>query len=141
MTQINFYNLQQESEQDRRLFACRLAEKAYSLGHRVCILTGDDTAASQLDSLLWSFSPTSFIPHEIITGDHAASTRVSVAVNKLPADATDVVINLSDDAVDDFESISRVNEIIIQDPELLEQARARFRYYHQAGTRPEMIKL
>jgi DNA polymerase IIIc chi subunit len=59
----------------------------------------------------------------------------------VPKDANDVVINLTSDALGDVEGIARVNEIIIQEPEALEQARARYRHYQQAGIRPEMIKL
>jgi len=62
-------------------------------------------------------------------------------VSTLPRDATDVVINLTSDALDNVEGIARVNEIIIQEPEALEQARARYRHYQQAGVKPEMIKL
>ena len=64
-----------------------------------------------------------------------------VARGGLPRDATDVVINLTSDALDNVEGIARVNEIIIQEPEALEQARARYRHYQQAGVKPEMIKL
>jgi len=60
MTQINFYNLQQDTEQMRKLFACRLTEKALSLGHRVCLFAGSEAIASEIDALLWSFSSTSF---------------------------------------------------------------------------------
>lgn len=141
MAQINFYNLQQTSEQDRKLFACRLAEKALSLGHRVCLFAGSEAAASEVDSLLWSFSATSFIPHEILLGDKPAAERVCIAASQLPASCDDVVINLTPDALAEFGHIARVNEIIIQEPDALEQARVRYRHYQQAGTRPEMIKI
>ncbi|MDF1765270.1 MAG: DNA polymerase III subunit chi [Gammaproteobacteria bacterium] len=141
MAQINFYNLRQESEGDRALFACRLTEKALSLGHRVCLFAGSEARAREVDSLLWSFSPTSFIPHDILLGDRPSAERVCIAAETLPKGCGDVVINLSSDALAEFDHIARVNEIIIQEPSALEQARARFRHYQQAGTRPEMIKL
>ena len=141
MTQINFYNLQQDTEQMRKLFACRLTEKALSLEHRVCLFAGSEAIASEIDALLWSFSSTSFIPHAIVTVNGTSTEDVSIAVSTLPSDATDVVINLTSDALDNVEGIARVNEIIIQEPEALEQARARYRHYQQAGVKPEMIKL
>ena len=141
MTQINFYNLPQDTEQMRKLFACRLTEKALSLGHRVCLFAGSEVIASEIDALLWSFSSTSFIPHAIVTVNGKSTEDVSIAVSTLPSDATDVVINLTSDALDNVEGIASVNEIIIQEPEALEQARARYRHYQQAGVKPEMIKL
>ena len=141
MTQINFYSLQQESEQQRTLFACRLTEKARSLGHRVCLLVASEAAARAADSLLWSFSPTSFIPHEIVGKGSVPTEAVTIAVGALPDSATDVVINLSSKALAPFEHIARVNEIVIQEPDALAEARERYRHYQQAGTRPEMIKL
>jgi len=141
MAQVNFYKLQQDSEQARAVFACRLAEKARSLGHSVCLLTDNETAAREIDALLWSFAPSSFIPHALLNGSAPCSEPVSIAIEQVPEWARDVVINLSTAAVDGFEPIARVNEIIIQEPIALEQARERFRHYQQAGTRPEMISL
>ena len=125
----------------RKLFACRLTEKARSLGHRVCLFVGSEELAREIDALLWSFSSTSFIPHEIVAADGTCAEDVCIAVTSVPKDANDVVINLTSDALGDVDGIARVNEIIIQEPEALEQARARYRHYQQAGIRPEMIKL
>ena len=125
----------------RKLFACRLTEKARSLGHRVCLFAGSEELAREIDALLWSFSSTSFIPHEIVAADGTCAEDVCIAVTSVPKDANDVVINLTSDALGDVDGIARVNEIIIQEPEALEQARARYRHYQHAGIRPEMIKL
>ena len=141
MAQVNFYNLQQDSEQARAVFACRLAEKASSLGHSVCLLTENETAAQAIDSLLWSFAPRSFVPHALLVGTERCAERVSIAVATVPEWARDVLINLCPTAVEGFEPVARVNEIIIQEPSALQQARERFRHYQQAGTRPEMIAL
>ncbi|MDP4869294.1 MAG: DNA polymerase III subunit chi, partial [Gammaproteobacteria bacterium] len=81
MTQINFYNLQQDTEQMRKLFACRLTEKALSLGHRVCLFAGSEAIASEIDALLWSFSSTSFIPHSIVAANGTSAEDVSIAVS------------------------------------------------------------
>lgn len=141
MAQVKFYRLQQDSEQARAVFACRLAEKASSLGHSVCLLTEDEAAAQAIDSLLWSFAPSSFVPHALLVGTKPCTERVSIAVSTVPEWARDVLINLCPTAVEEFEPIARVNEIIIQEPSALQQARDRFRHYKQAGTQPEMIEL
>jgi len=51
MTQINFYNLQQDTEQMRKLFACRLTEKALSLGDRVCLFAGSEAIAREIGAI------------------------------------------------------------------------------------------
>ena len=39
MTRIDFYIVQHSEPSSRERFACRLAEKAYRLGHRIYIHT------------------------------------------------------------------------------------------------------
>ncbi len=61
---IDFYVLPDHQDQSRALLACRLADKAYGLGHTVYILTASEAQAAALDDLLWTFRQDSFIPHE-----------------------------------------------------------------------------
>ena len=70
-----FYLLDDPSGRARDLAVCRLAHKAFALGHRVFILTGDGAEAGRLDDLLWSFSAGSFVPHEL----HSESGRETVS--------------------------------------------------------------
>ena len=55
MTQVDFYVLKDDSALNRVQFACRLADKAYRLGHRVYIHTESAQQTRQLDDLLWTF--------------------------------------------------------------------------------------
>jgi len=61
---IDFYVLPDQKDNGRALLACRLADKAYSLGHTVYVLAGSEAQAAALDDLLWTFRQDSFIPHE-----------------------------------------------------------------------------
>ena len=63
MTQVDFYVLKDDSALHRVQFACRLADKAYRLGHRVYIHTESAEQTRQLDDLLWTFQQNSFVPH------------------------------------------------------------------------------
>ncbi|MEZ5578324.1 MAG: DNA polymerase III subunit chi [Candidatus Competibacteraceae bacterium] len=47
-----------------RCSACRLADKAYGLGHTVYLFTASEARAAALDDLLWTFRQDSFVPHE-----------------------------------------------------------------------------
>ena len=64
MTKVDFYLLG-AGHNSHALFACRLAEKVWRLGHRVYLLAADPPAANELDDLLWTFSQGSFVPHAL----------------------------------------------------------------------------
>ena len=66
MAKADFYTLKENSLQARNLFACRLCDKAVSQGMIVYIQTADEDTALEMDSLLWSFRPDSFIPHALV---------------------------------------------------------------------------
>ena len=61
MAQINFYSLTQGDAESRLEVACRLAEKAFGLGHKIFIQVNDEQQRRQLDELLWRFKANSFI--------------------------------------------------------------------------------
>ena len=73
MTQVSFYTLSSADQESRRQFACRLAEKAIHLGHRVFIQVDSPEHARQIDSLLWQFKATSFLPHAIAPSNQASA--------------------------------------------------------------------
>ena len=66
MTRVSFYLLNSQDVQSRQQFACRLAEKAVRQGNKVMIATGNEAESRELDQLLWSFRPESFVPHVIL---------------------------------------------------------------------------
>ena len=51
MTRIDFYIVDSEQLSSRALFACRLAEKAYSLKNQIYIYTSDKLQAKDFDEL------------------------------------------------------------------------------------------
>src|SRR3569832_2056639 len=64
MTRVDFYILPDASTDGRERLACRLADKAYRLGHEVYIHARDRQHAARLDELLWTFRAGSFVPHQ-----------------------------------------------------------------------------
>jgi DNA polymerase-3 subunit chi len=83
MTRVDFYILPPGDERQRLVFACRLTEKAYRQGLTVYLRAGDETTASQLDQLLWTFRQGSFVPHaraeERDTADKSAGEPICTA--------------------------------------------------------------
>jgi DNA polymerase-3 subunit chi len=138
---IDFYVLPDQRENGRALLACRLADKAYSLGHTVYILTLSEAQAAALDDLLWTFRQDSFIPHERypLAGEEGSPVLIG-AVSPADVDAH-VLINFTDTLSEGFERFERVVELVDSQPEGLAKARERFRQYRERGFTLETHKL
>ncbi len=141
MPRIDFYVLPDHRDNGRALLACRLADKAYSLGHTVYILAASEAQAVALDDLLWTFRQDSFIPHERYPLASEESSPVLVGMVS-PADANaQILINFTDKLPEGFERYERVVELVDQNPEVLAKSRERFRQYRERGCAPETHKL
>jgi len=140
MTQVNFYSLKTSDSHSRLVFACRLAEKARSLGHDVFIQTGSQQQTQTMDELLWEFSPASFLPHAL-SSSKTEKERITVGLDSAANKHSDVVINLDSNPCSKPQQYTKINEIIIQDEEILQQGRTRFRFYKEQGYKPKTFKL
>lgn len=141
MTRVDFYLLGKDSDR-REVFACRLAEKAYRLGHRVYLLAPNPPAATELDELLWTFSQGSFVPHALLDGE-AATTEHPVLVGHAepPPGFNDVLITLAGEVPSWFNRFERVAELVGADDPEKARARDRFRCYRERGAVPETHSL
>lgn len=139
MTHVNFYALSSPDQESRRQFACRLAEKAAYLGHRVFIQVDSAEQASAMDALLWRFKPSSFVPHAL--AESASSEPVIIGTEARQAEYEDVFINLSVHPCLNPPRYQRVNEILSNDPDELQAGRKSYRFYQQQGFQPETHKL
>jgi DNA polymerase-3 subunit chi len=128
--QVDFYLLAGSDLAQRAQFACRLAEKAFRLGHRIHIHTDDEAAAVELDALLWQFQPTAFVPHTI--GADAASD-VIIDWRAPTSDDGDLLINLTLTVPPFFAAFQRVAEIVVDSDALQRALRSNFRHYRDRG--------
>jgi DNA polymerase-3 subunit chi len=137
MTRIDFYVLQPGSGQQRPVFACRLAEKAFSHGLRIYIHTDDAGETSRLDELLWTYRDGSFLPHlpadDAERCDPGNLTPVLVGHADSPEAHDGLLINLSAEVPGFFSRFQRVAEIVGGDETDKERARERFRFYRDRG--------
>ncbi|UJP04518.1 MAG: DNA polymerase III subunit chi [Nitrosomonas sp.] len=131
MTQINFYS----GTADKLLTACQLCAKAVRQGLRVIVYVPDISLMAQFDQRLWSFSPTSFIPH--CRNDEEISLVQQTPVilsNKTPNNAAfDVLLNLHHQSPPYFEQFTKIIEIAGTTQEDKSAARERYRNYKNAG--------
>lgn len=131
MTKVDFYIMENGNDAARFRLACRIASKAYGLGHRIHLHAGSPADTTKLDELLWTFRDQSFIPHEVQPGSGGASP-VTIGHEWEP-ERGDVLINLADEVPIFFSRFERVAEIIDEAPATIEAGRERFRYYKERG--------
>jgi DNA polymerase III subunit chi len=131
MTHIDFHILQDTSVEARWLYVCRFIEKVERLGHNILVVVDTEHEANELDDLLWSFKPESFIAHQIIGGDQDA--KVEITFTSAAGEHHDVLINLSSQIPEYFSRFARLAEIVIQEPKILENTREHYRFYKQRG--------
>lgn len=137
MTQVDFYILKQQEEQDRRVFACRLAEKVVNQGLKIYIHADSEQEAQEMDDLLWSFRPDSFIPHAIVGIDEELTTDEDIPVfigfsEEHPSGA-DLLINLSPDIPSFYEQFSRIAEIVPNSEDAKSNLREHWKVYKEKG--------
>jgi DNA polymerase-3 subunit chi len=134
MPEISFYLLSTTGAGARYAFACKLIEKAYRSGYFAYVVTDSDSQSQWLDQLLWTFRPTSFVPHEIYHGSLPEFAN-TVLIGSLPAPEAwqKLIINLATPAVIDLSKTERVLEILDNDESIKQAGRQRYRYYQQLG--------
>ena len=136
MQNVHFYVIKNGH---RERIACQIAEKAVAQGHRVHVRVPDSQAAESLNTQMWTFRDQSFLPHSL---GESPSPHVRVTIHEewLPQER-DILINLADDMPDEYESFSRVAEVVGPDDDTKSHGRARFRQYRKNGVEPELHEI
>jgi DNA polymerase III subunit chi len=117
----DYYILPSSDHDSRELLACKLCEKALSLGQRIHIHTENEADLHQLDQTLWNFRSDSFVPHAILGTE--LKSPVSIACGELPSEPIDLFINLGLTAPEGCQSASRCIEIVTQSETVLAATR------------------
>ena len=137
MAQVDFYILSQPEEQDRMFFACRLCEKAMAQGLKIYIHTDSEQAAQEMDDLLWSYKPESFIPHAIVGIDEELDADEEIPVFIGHGENCDVsaklLINLSQAIPGFHDRFERIAEIVPNSETAKSHLRERWNAYKEKG--------
>ncbi|MBD1550983.1 DNA polymerase III subunit chi [Pseudomonas typographi] len=131
MPQVDFYLLPSAHPHDALDFACKLADKAWRLGHRVYVLCASAEQCQALDARLWQFKAEAFVPHSLHSED--AQAAVALAVGTASGEHHDLLVNLTAGLADGHEGFARLAEIVPDEPALRQAARERFRFYRERG--------
>ncbi|KAF3982209.1 MAG: DNA polymerase III subunit chi [Methylococcales symbiont of Hymedesmia sp. n. MRB-2018] len=134
MPEVSFYILPSCSQQERFLFACRLIEKAYQKKQFCYVQTNNHQQSQQLDNQLWSFKPSSFIPHKILQDTLPEFEQsILIGTQAAPEKWKKIVMNLSSNYPEDANQMERILEVLDNNAETKQVARVRYKQYQQAG--------
>lgn len=129
---VDFYLLGATAGPEAALgFACRLADKAFQLGHRTYIYTTSAAQSARLDELLWTFRQDSFVPHACHDQPLASAAAVLLGHVAPPTGWDDVLLNLGAELVPEHERFARIGEIVTHDQR--QAARSRYQHYKALG--------
>lgn len=134
MTEVEFHF----NVGDKLSYSCRLLRKAVTGGSRL-LVTGEPAQLKQLDELLWTFVPTSFLPHCQAQASDAVRTASPVLL-AAELDAPEVqglghgvLVNLGSEVPSGFERFERFIEVVGSDEADRQAARTRWGHYKRRG--------
>ena len=131
MTLVGFYVMQTSDPGQRLRVAARLADKAFQRGHRIFINATDEAQAIEINELLWSFRPASFLPHGLHGQEH--SETIAIGWGQEPNNHNDLLINLQLEIPSFFSRFARVAEVVTQEPDSLAALRKSWTFYKERG--------
>ncbi len=135
-TQVMFYLLDQEPSDDKQqlslLHTCFQAAHFYRQNQRVYIYCQDQDQAHQVDELLWSFEPDSFVAHNLVGEGQNYGSAVEIGW-QAPKNRRPILINLTSTAPSFAHQFSQIVDFVPSDEQLKQAARERFKAYRQSG--------
>lgn len=142
MTRIDFYIIEDGSEEATETFICRLTEKAWSQNNAVYMHTRDEQQATKYDELLWTFNEESFVPHQLAaTENNEKTVLIGYKTTAEIPSHHDVLINLNYESPSFFSQFERVAEIITTDETSRIKGRERYQFYRDRGYALETHKM
>lgn len=135
--QVRFDVMPEADDGAWRAFACKVVEKAYLDGNRVLVWCGSADHAQSFDELLWRFSDSSFVPHEIGSAGEPSAAPVVLWPDDSPPAAADVLVNLAADVPPWYGQFARIEEVLDGDQARRRAGRERFRFYRAEGIEPQ----
>ena len=121
-------------------YACGLLRTATQRGARL-VVAAPQPFLTELDQLLWTFQPGSFVPH--VWQDDPLVDKTAVILASEP-DLSQIgqvtaLVNLGPDLVPGWEALERVIELVGEHAPDKPAARERLRAYRAAGFEPTII--
>lgn len=137
---IDFYVLETTSALQSRIFACRLVEQFYQeQGSGIFLHTDSKEEAEKLDALLWTFGDTSFLPHQLYSGQENQAP-IQIGFGESPLNKQTILINFGKEIPGFYQQCDQVIEIVFTDPVVQQCGRQKYKQYRDQGHDIQTIK-
>lgn len=118
--------------------ACQTTLKQYLAGQKLIVYCSDVERLRQFDQKLWAVNDAAFVPHVWVNDPLADQTPIVLVAQDLERALENTssetwFLNLDDACPPTFGALTRVLEIVSEDPEDKDAARQRWRTYQAAG--------
>lgn len=131
MTAIHFYHLT-TSPLERAMPA--LLQKMHEVGHKTLVLCEDEARMKQLNELLWTFQPDSFLPHGSTAEPRPDVQPILLATEPDAKNAANMLLVTDGRTPDELDNYDRVLDMFNgNDDEAVQQARVRWKIYKDSG--------
>jgi len=131
MTEIGFYHLQRSSLEQA---LPKLLEKVLEAGKRAVVVARSDERIEQLNGVLWTYRPDSFVPHGSARDGNAEKQPVWLATGPENPNGAGILILTDGATADEFDGFERCLEMFDgNDDEAVAAARQRWTAYKSAG--------
>ena len=135
MAKVSFYLFEQS--QERQVHStCRLCRKILAKSAKIWLYSQNTALLQELDELLWSFDPNSFLGH----GIDQPQAPICLS-SQLPSDGDWIVFNFEAEALEQFAKFSHIIEIIENNEPAKQLGRAKYKQYRRFGLEVQTYKL
>ncbi|MGD8325353.1 MAG: DNA polymerase III subunit chi [Sphingomonadales bacterium] len=129
--QIAFYHLERAPVSE---VLPKLLEKALQAGLRVVVRVGSENAVEEIDQLLWTYDPGSFLPHGTDKQDHQDAQPVLITYKGAAVNGAQCVAILDANVPEDLGIFERCLYIFDgRDEAAVNQARAHWKDFQAQG--------
>lgn len=131
MTEIGFYHLTR-TPLERAL--PKLLEKVLAAGKRAVVRVGSQERVDFLNTALWTYEPSSFLPHGTAADGEAERQPIWLTAEDENPNGAEIVVLTDGATVGDIDGFERCLEMFDgRDDQAVEAARGRWRGYKESG--------
>lgn len=111
----------------------KLLERAFASGYRACVAAESDDVVEQLNKLLWSYDPDSFLPHGSDKDNQPEKQPILLSTSTEPLNGANLLV-ITDGRKIDSHRFERILDIFDgNDPQATNSARERWKEYKNSG--------
>ncbi len=148
VSEVTFYVLNAHNHVPWQTQVCQTLAQLYHARNSIFVLIEDAALARSVDTLLWTYSDTDFVPHALATPNYLGPNEAPVLIGNtaqledcLQAGGRDILCHLNDGVPQQVAQFKTVVEWVSVDAEGKQSARARYQQYKAAGVIPNTIPL